>query len=162
MTVFAHFLQVRYAGRRDYMFGRKTRNTWGLYPWFPESGLDLIHPEDLATVQTHSPYCVVCEVFGKEGQYLVLRYGQHRFRGKPQLFRSVPPPAFLVGQRVRTRAPRTVRTGVVCGIGWHYKRNEPSFFLDIDGKPLKSRYWAAELEAVPAEQGVSPGCGGMR
>lgn len=121
-------------------------NTWGLYPWFRESGVDLIHPDDLATVQANSPYCVVCEVVGEEGEYLVLNYGGRRFRGKPELFRSVPPPAFHVGQLVRTKTPRTRRTGLVRVIRWHYKRNEPSFFLEVDGKPLKSRYWSAELE----------------
>jgi hypothetical protein len=127
-------------------------STWGLYPWFRESGLDLIHPDDLATVQAHSPYCMLCEVVGNEGEYLVLHYGELQFRGRPQLFRSLPPPAFHVGQWVRTKAPRTRRTGLVRAIGWHYKKNEPSFFLEVDGKPLKSQYWAAELEAVTTEQ----------
>src|SRR4051812_46751337 len=107
----------------------QTMNTWGLYPWFRESGLDLIHPDDLAIVQAHSPYCVVCEVVGEEGPYLVLRYGERQFRGMPQLFRSVPSPTFRIGQWVTTRAPRTERSGVVRGIGWHYERNEASFFL---------------------------------
>lgn len=124
---------------------------WGLYPWFRESGVDLVHPEDLATVQAHSPYCLVCEVVGQDGEYLVLRYGAHQFRGKPRLFDPVPPPAFRVGQWVRTVAPRTIKVGVVRAIGWHYRRNEPSYFLYVDGVPLKSRYWATELYAVPGE-----------
>ncbi len=128
----------------------RTMNRWGLYPWFRESGPDLIHPDDLAIVHAHSPYCVVCEVVGEEGQYLILRYYEHQVRCKPQLFQSVPRPAFRVGQLVRTKAPRTERTGVVRGIGWHYKRNEPAFFLAIESKPLKSRYWADELEVVLA------------
>ena len=136
-------------------------NKWGLYPWFRESGLDLIHPADLAIVQAHSPYGVVCEAVGEEGQYLVVRYGEHQIRCKPQLFQSVPPPVFRVGQWVKTKAPRTGRTGVVYQIGWHFKRNEPSYFLAIENKPLKGRYWADELEAVPDELPVVPDCGGI-
>jgi hypothetical protein len=132
--------------------GGGAMKTWGLYPWFRESGLDLIHPDDLATVQADPPYCMLCEVVGSEGPYLVLRYGEHQVRCKSQLFRSVPPPLFRVGQQVRTKAPRTEKTGVVRGIGWHYKRNEPSFLLAIEGKPLKSHYWTNELEAVVVEQ----------
>lgn len=123
--------------------------TWGLYPWFHESGVDLIHPDDLGIVQAHSPYCTVCEVVGREGNYLVLRYGEHQVRCLPKLFQSVPPPPFRVGQWVKTKAPRTERTGVVRRIGWHFKRNEPSFFLAIDGKLFKTMYWADELKAIP-------------
>jgi len=122
-------------------------DTWGLYPWFRESGIDLIHPDDLAIVQAHSPYCMVCEVVGMDGPYLVMRFDAHQFRGKPELFRAVCPPAFRVGQRVKTKAPRTLKRGAIRGIGWHYRRNEPAFFLEVNGKALSGRYWADELEA---------------
>ena len=125
----------------------------GLYPWFRERGLDFIHPDDLETIQSHSPYCVVCDVIGKDGPYLVIRFGPHQFRGKPELFQPVSPPAFRIGQCVTTKAPRTARIGVIRGISWHYCTNAPLFTLAVNGKALKSRYWAAELEAVSAPEG---------
>jgi hypothetical protein len=123
-------------------------DTWGLYPWFRESGIDFIHPDDLAVVQAHSPYCMVCEVVGMDGPYLVMRFGPWKFRGKPELFRAIPPPAFRLGQRVKTKVPRTSRIGIIRAIVWHFKRNEPSFFLEVNGKALSGRYWADELEAA--------------
>lgn len=67
---------------------------WGLYPWFPELGHDLIHPDDLATAQAHSPYCAVCCAIAQEGQYLVIQYNGHQFRAKPDLFTPLEEPAF--------------------------------------------------------------------
>jgi hypothetical protein len=122
-------------------------NTWGLYPWFREWGLDLIHPDDLATVEAHSPYGVVCEIIGSDGPFLVIRSSSHQFRGKPVLFQPVPPPAFHVRQRVKTQAPRTPRIGFIRVIGWHYKRNEPYYLLEVNGKASSRRYRAEELEA---------------
>jgi hypothetical protein len=120
--------------------------TWGLYPWFRESGLDLIHPEDLPTVLDHSPYCKLCEVIGADGQYLMIRYGSHQFRGRAEFFTTVTSPAYCIGQSVTTKAPRTLRAGVISDVGWHYQQNAPFYFLDVDGDAISSRYWQDELE----------------
>lgn len=120
-------------------------SAWGLYPWFPELGTDLIHPDDLDVVRAYSPYGHVCELIGNDGEYLTLRFMVLQFRCKPDLFRSVPAPAFRVGQLVRTNPPRSPRTGLVVAILWHHKRNEPFFILD--SRPR--RYGTAELSAVP-------------
>lgn len=127
-------------------------DTWGLYPWFRESGLDLIHSDDLAIVQANSPHCMLCEIAGNDGQFLVIRFGPYQFRGKPDLFQAVPPPAFRIGQKVRTKSPRTLRSGIVHRIGWHYKRSEPVFILEVNGRALSRRYWADELEETPTRE----------
>ena len=131
-------------------------NTWGLYHWFRERSLDLIHPDDWSLVQAHSPQGVVCEVIGKEGQYLTICLGRHHFRGKPELFQPVSAPLFRVGQPVWTKPPRTSQIGIVRRVIWHFKMNEPLFFLEVNGKGLKSRYRADELEATPAESNPTP------
>ena len=110
--------------------------------------MELIHADDLAIVETHSPYCVVCEVVGEDGEYLVMQYGPYRFRAKPTLFKPIPPPSFHVGQKIRTKPPRTIRSGTIRIIGWHYKTNQPSYYLAVGGKDLSTRYW--EMELVPA------------
>jgi hypothetical protein len=121
---------------------------WGLYPWFRERGLDLIHPDDLPIVLTHTPYCMVCEVAAEEGAYMVLRFASHQFRAKPDLFEPVAAPAFRVGERVNAKSPRTPKTGIVRSIGWHYKRSQAAYYLAVNGKALAARYWADELEPV--------------
>ena len=123
-------------------------HAWGLYPWFPELGLELIHPDDLSIVQAFSPHCVVCEVVGEEDFYLVIRYDSHQIRVKPELFEPIPAPVFRFGQRVRTKPPRTLRCGVVCSIGWHYAKHQPYYLLQVHGKVLSGRYWTEELEAA--------------
>jgi hypothetical protein len=123
-------------------------STWGLYPWSRENGTDLIHPDDLALVLTQCLFGNVCEVLGEEGPYLVLRFSSFQFRGRPVLFRPVPPPVFRPGQEVMTKAPRTLRKGVIRDIVWHFKRNEPVYLLAISGRGLNRRYFAWELEAI--------------
>jgi hypothetical protein len=120
-------------------------SSWGLYPWFRESGPDLIHPDDLPVVLAHSPYGMVCECVRTEGPYLVLHFGPFEFRAKPDHFDPVPPPPFQVGQEVKTIAPRTPRTGKIRVIRWHFKRSEHLFFIEADGKALSNRYWASQL-----------------
>src|SRR5205085_1182469 len=113
--------------------------------WTRESGSELIHPDDLAVVLAHYPLGHVCEVVGREGEYLLMRYAEYQFRGKPDLFESLPPPAFRLGEAVATRTPRTRRSGLVRDIGWHFNCQEYIFTLIIDGKRFKSRYRAEEL-----------------
>jgi Family of unknown function (DUF6960) len=125
-----------------------TTDAWGLYPWFPEHGFDLIHPDDREAVKASFPYGKVWHVIGGDGDYLLLAASTWQFRAKPALFESVSPPKFPYGARVRTRPPRTVRECVVVGIGWHNKRQESYYLLEENGKRLSRRYWAAELEAM--------------
>ncbi|MFO0260520.1 MAG: DUF6960 family protein, partial [Planctomycetota bacterium] len=61
---------------------------WGLYPWFPEHGESMIHPDDVAAVKDLTPNGKVFQVIEEDGTYLVLSYGEVRFRAKPDLFRA--------------------------------------------------------------------------
>lgn len=122
--------------------------TWGLYPWFPEHGTGLIHPEDadqLALLGPGWPYGKVFHCCGRtDDHYLTLCYGQVRLRMKPALYTVVPAPAFQVGQRVRLR-DGSDRQGIVRDITWHVKKNAPLYFVWVEGKRYSRRLWNDDL-----------------
>jgi hypothetical protein len=122
---------------------------WGLYPWWPEHGLEFIHSDDRA--QPLRPCGVVWQVVGEDAEYLVFQAGDVCFRAKPVLFQPIARPRFGYGELVRTRPPRTIRECTVVGIYWHGKREEPVYYLQQNGKRLSRRYWADELEGVTIE-----------
>lgn len=66
--------------------------------------------------------------------------------------RSEPsPPAFGLRQWVKTKPPRTERVGRIREIVWHGNEGQYGYFLEIEAKRYKTRYWAHELEALPTE-----------
>src|SRR5688500_17355254 len=104
---------------------------WGIYPWFPEHGIDLIHPDDRDQELLGA---TVREVINDDADYLFLQAGEKHLRAKPGFFMPVQAPKFVYGEQVRTRPPRTVRDCIVVGIAWHMKRQEPMYFLQHNGK----------------------------
>jgi hypothetical protein len=65
---------------------------------------------------------------------------------------DLPPPEFSVGDKVRVRVSdtnRTRRTGVIRSSAWHFKEKRHYYYIEQDGKPVKKRYFANDLERVP-------------
>jgi hypothetical protein len=122
--------------------------TFGLYPWFEEHGIGLIHPDDVEAFRQMGPYGRVFRREGREGDYIVLRYGTGRYRVRPCLFRAVPAPACPIGTRVSFMKGAKLTEGSVCDIGWHSKNQEHMYFLIVDGKRLSKRYSEKELSRV--------------
>ncbi|MFN9753482.1 MAG: DUF6960 family protein, partial [Planctomycetota bacterium] len=114
---------------------------WGLYPWFPEHGESMIHPDDVAAVKDLTPNGKVFQVIEEDGTYLVLSYGEVRFRAKPDLFRAVDRPDKQIGDAVEVESKGEPKSGTIVGIEWHHQRNEPFYFVAIDGKQSSKRYW---------------------
>ena len=118
---------------------------WGVYPWFPEHGEAMIHPEDVPAVVGIRPNGKLFEVIGEEGDYLVLSYGECTFRVKPDLFRTVDSPLKRIGDAVEVDSGGERRAGIVAEIQWHHQKNEPFYLLTMDGKRLSRRYWSSDF-----------------
>ncbi|MBL8892391.1 MAG: hypothetical protein JNL67_20615 [Planctomycetaceae bacterium] len=118
---------------------------WGLYPWFPEHGETMIHPEDVVTVKSLMPSGKVFQVVGEDGDYLVLSYGELSFRAKPELFRSVERPHKQIGDTVEVVSKGEQQSAKVVEIHWHHQKNEPFYVLTINGKKSSKRYWNADF-----------------
>jgi hypothetical protein len=118
---------------------------WGLFQWFEEHGLDLIHPDDRDSMRQLMPNGKLFEVIGKDGGYITLRYAEHRYRVKPALFRPVSAPPFSFGGCVRIRKGGNVISATICDIMWHFQKAEPFYYLWTGGKRLKKQYWSRDF-----------------
>ena len=77
---------------------------YGIYPWWPENGTGWIHPEDLETASSLIPGERIFRRDGRHGRYILLRYGDHRFRVLPTLWQPVAAEGFDVGDEVEVRS----------------------------------------------------------
>lgn len=120
--------------------------TWGLYPFFADSKKDYVYPDDLDAFTKIQPYGKVFHCVDEKEGYLTLEYMDVAYRVKPGLYHVVPKPMFLIGDEVREMA-RPDHIGTVYHIEWHYNKEEPMYFLEIDGRKKSHRYFVNELES---------------
>lgn len=122
---------------------------WGFFTWSPEHqeyhGASMIHPDDLDSWNRSHPYGGLFECIKIEGKYLVLRHGEDTFRAKPDLFHSVKRPLKQIGDPVEVESKGEQKTAVVVEIQWHHQKNEPFYFLIMDGKKSSKRYWNSDF-----------------
>jgi hypothetical protein len=104
--------------------------------------VEFVHPDDLAAFRSLMPNGKVFEL-ETEGNFLVLRYRDSRYRVKPDLFKPVDTPLYDFGQRVIVTA--TADEAIVDEIHWHFQRREAMFFLVQRGRRLTKRFWAEDL-----------------
>jgi len=119
---------------------------WGIYIWTPQHGMDMIHPDDLKKMGDNPQLYAIFEKIGIEPPYIVLKYDGRVYRVKPELFKPiVKNPIFDFGDEVITKSGKigTIRT-----IGWHFKREEPIYYITYQGKPKPTCYFAEDLSLV--------------
>lgn len=121
--------------------------SWGIYPWFPELGDDLVAPGSLDVVKSIRPYGKLFNCSGFSNGYLALRYRDQEFFVRPDLYVAVQCPVF--GFLDEAKVAETGKVGVIIDIEWHYKRIEPIFYLEFSGKRSSKQYFQSEL--VPAQ-----------
>jgi hypothetical protein len=66
---------------------------------------------------------------------------------------GIPPPVFVVGQRVRVvlnERNRTPHTGSIREAIWHHKEGRYHYFLEENGKKISKRYREEDLAPLPA------------
>jgi hypothetical protein len=120
-----------------------TSDQWGLYPWFEEHGMALIHPDDLDDFRRLAPYGKVFLRAGEEAGFTQLVHGSRTFRVKPDLFQPIPAITFPVGTRVRIRDKNV--DAVIDSIQWHHRDARPIYFVRRDGKVESRRYLESDL-----------------
>jgi len=81
------------------------KSQWGLFPWCPEHGTDMIHPEDVEATIAMQPFGKVFKRVGTQGDFITLSYGEQRIRVKPDLFRVVDAPSKQIGDRLALKRP---------------------------------------------------------
>lgn len=81
-------------------------------------------------------------------EWLVVGYNGANVQVSPTLGVDCLGPEFPYGSSVCARPPRSLQTGIVARIQWHFKNNEPMYFLQVDGRDHKSSYFSHELSAT--------------
>ncbi len=75
-----------------------------------------------------------------------MKYGEKVFQVRPQLYRIVKEPFYKVGDKVEI-IEKSI-TGKIIDINWHTKDKASFYFIEIEGKRLKKRYWDCDLRKV--------------
>src|SRR6266436_9514636 len=104
--------------------------SYGICPWFPEHGVELIHPDDLALFGKFRPAGKVFRV-STQDDWLQLAYGDQAFRVRLQLIRWVPPTKFDIGDHVLALQHGDMAQAVVDGIEWHHKLKSAHVFFAV-------------------------------
>ena len=118
----------------------------GLYPWFEEHGLELVHPEDLERFKALLPYGKVFEIGASVEGYLCLLYGAESFRVKPDLLKEVPQAKYRIGDKIEVRGKEGL--GEIIDIMWHDKQAKPFFQIALNGKKQSKRYWESDFVLI--------------
>jgi hypothetical protein len=126
--------------------------SWGLYSWFREHGLDMVHPADRELFESLFPYSKLFYCEGVDGEYLILRYGTRSYRVKDNLFQIVNFSIIPFGEIVFVNKGRGILKAKVVDIQWHFQKHEPMYFVETDGKKLKKQYWASDLQVRTVQQ----------
>lgn len=123
------------------------KGTCGLYPWFEEDDVHLIYPEDVDIARKLVLHGKVFYCAEQYGEFIRIVYGDYSLRVKPQLFQPVRSLHFKFGDLVTVRSSEG-KKGTIINIGWHYKSDEPMYYLMFNGKKSSRRYFEQELEHI--------------
>ena len=129
---------------------------WGVYPWFAEQDIELIHPDDLESFKLEVSNTKVFKCI-EEGEYITLWYNNHYYRVKDKLFRPVPAPTYSFGDIVNIKESGV--TAVIADIMWHYDKQEHYYFVSVRNTKKSRRYFEAEL-SLHHDKKSNTGCRG--
>ena len=119
-------------------------NQSGYFTWYPENGLDLIHPDDIGWFEGGGVQGVVGTISTGTDGWAIFTFGKTVIRLKPELVHPCGAPIFSYGQRVQALPPRTLFVGEVRTVKWHFERQEPFYLVGLK----HSRYFEHELGAA--------------
>lgn len=120
-------------------------NTWGLCLYVTDPSK--LHPDDdFETFKYTGGQIFECQDITDDG-YLLLVNHDYRFRVKPDNYEKIPYLSFRLGNQVGIKKYPN-KSAIVVKIGWHEKRSEAMYYLEINGKRSSRTYWADELETM--------------
>jgi hypothetical protein len=123
------------------------KNTWGRYRWFIEDGEHLIAESDLKRFIKYQAKSILFNCIDEDDEFLTLQYKNEVFKVKPDLYKQVDTPKFRYGDRVKLVDKPDVQA-IIDDITWHSDRNEPMYFIIVNGKKRSKRYWGSDLILV--------------
>ncbi len=131
---------------------RKFKNKWGIVDGYnalnDETG---IHSEDLDYFKQLSDISVF-QCIDEDLDYIILKEDVldiivEKIRIKSNYFIIKKEPCYKVGDKIRPKN-HPDKTGFIRLIGWHYKNNDYNYYINLEGKKKKTRYWENDLEKI--------------
>ena len=129
----------------------KTDPRYGHFPWWPEDGDDWIHPEDVALARRTIPGPRIWRRDGRQGDFVILSYGDDRLRVLRRLWQETAAPAYAIGDWVEVR-PQGMQhdphTGRVRQVLWDDASQTIRFQIEVVDRPIENNYTADDLKPV--------------
>ena len=116
---------------------------WGIYPWFLEHGIDLIHPNDFETFKQEANNCKVFKCIANGQDYITLKYNNYYYRVKDNLFTPVPAPKYDFGKIVKIK--KNKENAIITDIMWHYVKHQHYYFVSDKNKKNQRDIWIQSL-----------------
>lgn len=121
-------------------------NKWGIYPWFSETGMDKIHPEDTEKAIDLSPYGKVFKCIDEDVDYITLQYFDIVIRVKAELFQEVNTPKYGFNENVKVRGKEV--SGNIIALNWHHAKGVVFYQLLVNGRKKGTRYYTEDFEVI--------------
>ena len=124
---------------------------YGIFPWWPDSGDEWIHPDDLRVARKIIPGGRVFRREQVDNEYFELRYGRARVRVKPALWKVVQSDGFDVGDRVEILSRLNLNRpaiGVIRDMHWDADTRQIRYYVRSRGQKLPRSYSAEDLRRI--------------
>lgn len=89
---------------------------------------------------------LVGEVIQDDGDVLTMFCGNRTMRFYKKDFKVYQTPEFTWGDKVRILDKNL--EGMICDFTWHFKNKEYFYFVEVNGKRLKKRYYRTDLRKL--------------
>jgi hypothetical protein len=107
-----------------------------------------LHPQTEKIVNSLHLSDFVFQCIGKNGNFLMLKSSEVELVVKSEVFRIMPQePKFKPLEIVKFyNSKNLLEFGMIKNINWHNKENKHIYFLEVNGKLKRRRYFAEDLD----------------
>lgn len=123
---------------------------YGVFLWWPESGTDWIHPDDIELCNANLPSKRVFRKSVGEGPFsTTLVYAQIQIRIKPVLWLEVPTDGFEVGDQIEVRSKLGQRKPFIATIRemfWDRHNRRIDYFMRAVDRELATPYHLGDFQ----------------
>jgi len=112
--------------------------------WTKETDRTLAAPSSgqrLLSVDMHQR---VVRVTARRDGWADIHFGLEEFQVREDCLRFIEPPQFHVGDGVKFSGGQ----GTIRDVIWHFKDEEPNYYLEQEGRKLSKRYLTSDLARV--------------
>jgi len=115
---------------------------FGVVQWGADEDEQLAAPGDKSRLLEHCVGGRVVVVLGDDGDFKLIRFGEHEFRISSENIVPARNVKYTKGEIFLYNQKETKVVDVI----WHYGRGEPFYILTIDGKKSSRRYFNEDLD----------------